>query len=392
MTSSSRRTRAALTPRLEARTGPVGIGVIGAGMISDTYLNNLTSFPDVIVHAIGDIDPARAAAQAATHSVECCGSADAVLAHPDVEIVVNLTIPAVHAQVSSACVQAGKHVWSEKPLSTDRASARELLDQAHRAGVIVGVAPDTILGPGFQSARRMIARGDIGTPTAAATVMQYPGPDIFHPHPEFLFARGGGPLYDFGPYYLTALVHIFGSIASVSAVGTRSRERRVVQAGERAGVEFPVEVPTHVSALARFTDGGISQSLLSFDSPLARMGVIEVTGTEGTMLVPDPNNFDGDIKITRAATMDTIFQEPLWSVVPAAGPVAGRGTGVLDMARVIRAGHGQPVASGTVGYHVLDAMISIDEAIEQHTTVPVASQVGPVGVLDQAWDPFTATL
>ena len=173
-----------------------------------------------------------------------------MLAHPDVELVVNLTIPAVHAEVASQAIAAGKHVWSEKPISVDRASGRALLDQADAAGLLVGVAPDTVLGPGVQTARRAIARGDIGEPLSAQTIMQYIGPDIFHPNPEFLFAKGAGPLFDMGPYYLTTLIHVFGSVAAVAAVGSKGRATRTVQAGDRTGTEFAVEVPTHVSAIA----------------------------------------------------------------------------------------------------------------------------------------------
>jgi predicted dehydrogenase len=157
------------------------------------------------------------------------------LAHPDIEIIVNLTIPAAHAQVASQAIAAGKHVWSEKPISADRASGRALLEQAESAGLLIGVAPDTVLGPGAQTARRAIANGDIGEPMSAQTVMQQPGPDTFHPKPEFLFAKGGGPLFDMGPYYITTLVHIFGPVATVAAVGSKARTTRTVQVGNRLG-------------------------------------------------------------------------------------------------------------------------------------------------------------
>ena len=172
-----------------AASGPVGVGFIGTGMISDTYLENLTSFPDVRVVILGDLDQQRARAQAEKYDVPQWGSSEDVLTHPDVEIIVNLTIPAAHAQVAREAIAAGKHVRSEKPISVDRASGRALLEQAESAGLLVGVAPDTMLGQGVQTARRAIAHGDIGVPMSAQTVMQYPGPDIFHPNPEFLFAR-----------------------------------------------------------------------------------------------------------------------------------------------------------------------------------------------------------
>jgi predicted dehydrogenase len=369
----------------------VGVGFIGTGMISDTYLENLTSFPDVRVLILGDLDVQRARAQAQKHGIPGFGSSDEVIAHPDVEIVVNLTIPAVHAAVASSALAAGKHVWSEKPISVDRASGLDLLSLSRETGLRVGVAPDTVLGPGIQTARRAIARGDIGVPLSAQTVMQYGGPDIFHPAPDFLFARGGGPLFDMGPYYFTTLVHIFGSIDLVAAVGSRARTTREVRVGERTGQSFPVEVPTHVSALAQFAAGGVSQSLLSFDSPRITVGVFEITGSEGTMLIPDPNTFTGEVKITHNPPPAAEFTEQDWHTVPEEGVIAGRGLGVLDMARSIRA-EVPHIATGEVGYHVLDTLVAIDESASSGAFVPVASAVGDIPLLPEGWDPFTETL
>lgn len=374
-----------------AGTGPVGVGFIGTGMISDTYLENLSSFPDVRVMILGDLDTERAAAQAAKHGVPGSGTSDDVLAHPDVEIVVNLTIPAVHAEVSAAIVAAGKHVWSEKPIAIDRPSALALLTQADAAGLRVGVAPDTGLGPGLQTARRALARGDIGVPLAARTEMQYIGPDVFHPNPEFFFLAGAGPLLDMGPYYITALVNLFGPVSRVSAVGTRGRRTRRVQVGPRAGAEFPVEVPTHVAALARFESGAVSESVFSFDSPLARTGVVEITGTEATMVVPDPNTFGGDVLITRIAEPGHVGDTPQWHVVAPVGIEAGRGLGVLDMARAIRSGTPH-IATGQLGYHVLDTMVSIDEAVSSGQSVFVESTVGDIPLVPEDRDPREATL
>ena len=360
-------------------------------MISDTYLEHLTSFPDLNVIIVGNRNVDRARIQAEKHDVTHWGTNEEVLAYPEVELVVNLTVPAVHAAISSAALSAGKHVWSEKPISTDRASACALLDQAAAAGLLLGVAPDTVLGPGLQSARRAIARGDIGTPLSASTVIQYPGPDLFHPNPEFLFAEGAGPLYDVGPYYLTALVHLFGPFAHVAAVGSKAHENRTIKVGDRAGTNFPVAVPTHVGAIAQFSGGGVAQSVFSFDSPLARAGVVEITGTEGTLLVPDPNNFDGDSRITRAATIENLTGDPEWVDLRATGVVAGRGAGVLDMARCVRNG-GRPIASGELAYHVLDTMIGMDEAMTRGQTVTIASSVDPVPMVDETWDPYESTL
>jgi predicted dehydrogenase len=374
-----------------SRSGPVGVGFIGTGMISNTYLENLTKFPDIDVIVLGDLNTDLAKAQAARYGVPQWGSASDVLDHPDVELVVNLTIPAVHAEVASQAISAGKHVWSEKPISVDRASGRALLEQAEAAGLLVGVAPDTVLGPGVQTARRAIANGDIGEPLSAQTIMQYVGPDIFHPSPEFLFAKGAGPLFDMGPYYLTTLIQIFGSVELVAAVGSKSKATRTVQTGDRAGTVFDVEVPTHVSAIAKYVDGGVSQSVFSFDSPMVKMGVVEVTGTEGTMIVPDPNRFTGDVKITRAPAAEAIMDEATWESVPITGVYAERGLGVLDLARAARTG-GRPLASGELGYHVLDTLVAIEDAVTQGRTVPVESRVAPVPLVGEDWDPFAATL
>jgi predicted dehydrogenase len=314
-----------------------------------------------------------------------------VLAHPGVELVINLTIPAVHAQVSAAAVAAGKNVWSEKPISIDRASGRSLLSAVAAAGLLVGTAPDTVLGPGVQVALRAIARGDIGTPLAAQTTFQYPGPDLFHPNPEFLFAEGAGPLFDVGPYYLTALVHVFGPFASVAAVGVRGRPTRTILAGDRAGTEFPVVAPTHVSAIATFAGGGVAQSLLSFDSPLARIGIVEITGTEGTLMIPDPNYFCGELKLTRPVTMANLTDDPVWTSLPVPEATYGRGAGALDLARCIRGG-GTPVASGELGYHVLDTMVAMEESMASGQTEAVTSTVAAIPLLPEGWDPHEATL
>lgn len=365
-------------------TGPVGVGIIGAGTISNEYLDNLTKFPDVKVHVIGDLFPEVAAAQASKYGIEAHGDVDTVLQHQDVELVVNLTIPSAHVEVATAAIRAGKHVWSEKPFSLDRSSGLQLLKEAENAGLRLGCAPDTFLGAGLQTARRIIERGDIGTPLTALTLMQSPGPESWHPNPSFLFQDGAGPLFDIGPYYLTTLVQTFGSIAKVAALGSKSRTQRVIGSGPRAGETFDVATPTHVSALAEFESGAASQSVLSFDSPLPRAGFVEVTGSEATIAFPDPNMFTGQIRLHRLGSDE-------WTTIEATGSEAGRGTGTLEMARAIR--NGQPHrAPGTLAYHVLDAMVSINESLESREFVDVDSSTDPLPPLDAEWSPFEATL
>jgi predicted dehydrogenase len=372
-----------MTGTSTTRTGPVGVGVIGAGVISDTYLKNLTSFPDTEVLAVGDLFPEVARAKAAEHGVPTGGAVDAVLGNPDIELVINLTIPAAHAEVAEQVIAAGKHVWNEKPLALDRASARRLLDAADAAGLRVGCAPDTFLGAGLQTTRRLLESGAIGTPLTALFLMQNPGPDRWHPNPAFLFAEGAGPLFDIGPYYLTALVQLFGPAAAVAAVGSKAFETRTIHTGPREGEQFPVTVPSQTSSLTRFRSGQSLTMLLSFDSAVPRI-LLEISGSEGTLLLPDPNMFAGDIKVRKTGAED-------WETLATTTELSSRGTGALDMARAIREGRPHR-ATGELAYHVLDIMAATADSGERVEFLPVESTVEPAALLPEDWDPKAATL
>lgn len=365
------------------RQGPVGVGLIGAGSISDTYLTNLTGFPDLRVLMVADLDLERAAGQAAKHGVPRSGTAAALLDDPAIEVVVNLTIPAAHVDVGLAALEAGKHVWAEKPLALDRPSARKLLDRARELGLRVASAPDTVLGAGLQSARRALDDGRIGEPRTALALFQSPGPESWHPAPEFLFQAGGGPLLDMGPYYLTALVQLLGPIRRVTATAGRARETRVIGSGPRAGTAFPVTVPTTVHALLEFTRGGSAQLVMTFDSALRRT-TLEVTGPLGTAVLPDPNTFDGPTTLHLIGADDPVELAP-------AGHQASRGTGVLELARAIRAGVPER-ASGALAYHVLDAMQGIEESAGDGRPVVLQSTADTPPALPAGWDPLARTL
>ena len=372
---------------------PLGVGVIGAGVISETYLENLTSFPDVNVVAVGDLLPDRARAKADEHGVAAAGTPDDVLSNPDVDLVVNLTIPQVHVEVSSAAIAAGKHVWTEKPIGLDRDATRELLAQADAAGVRIGSAPDTLLGPAFQTAKRAIQNGVIGEPLFVQTSFQTQGPDLWHPDPAFLFARGAGPLLDMGPYYFSALVSLLGPIAAVTARGSRPRLERTIHTGPRAGQTFPVEVPSTVQVLTSFAAGQHGTHLLSFDSALERHGVVEIHGSEGTIVLADPNRFEGRIAYVKPLGVfrDGMKTEQEWIDIPNEGVVVGRGLGVLDMARSIAADRPH-IATGELGFHVLDVMLSAEESSATGRTLEIDSTVAPVPLLDEGFDPFASTL
>jgi predicted dehydrogenase len=366
------------------RSGRVGVGVIGAGVISGTYLENMTRFPDLEVLFIADLISDRAREQAEAYGVPGHGTVDELLAIEEIEIVVNLTLPAFHTEVGHRIVAAGKHVWSEKPLAMDAESGAELLAAADASGLRVACAPDTVLGAGIQTAMRAIERGDIGRPLTATTMFHVPGPDAWHPNPEFLFALGAGPLFDMGPYYITTLVNAFGSASRVSAVSSTSRQTRTIGSGARAGEQFSVEVPTHHAALLTFEGGQSAQSTFSFQNALPRAGFVEISGSEGTIVLPDPNTFDGESTLW-------LFGQDEPTTLPAEGSTWGRGSGVLDLARAIREGCPER-ASGAIAAHVLDVLLATASAAETGTVVEIPSRIERPQPLDATWDPTALTL
>ena len=366
-----------------SRTGRVGVGVIGAGVISDQYLENLTTFPDLDVRFVADLDLVRAKTQAQKYGVPGSGSVEDLLADPAIEIVVNLTIPAVHVQVARRALAAGKNVWTEKPFALDRETGQALLAEAARLGLRVATAPDTFLGAGLQTALRLIEGGAVGTPLTALALMQSPGPDSWHPNPEFLFQAGGGPLFDVGPYYLTALVQTFGPVARVTAAASTARPVRVIGSGPRAGTSFDVTVPSHHGALLEFESGASAQTIFSFQSHRSR-GLIEVSGSTGTLAYPDPNHFDGDCVIFDGIDRDG-------RRVPPTGSMSSRGTGVAELAQAIRAGRPER-ANGALACHVLDTMVSITESAERGESVAVESSFTKAPPVPEHWDPKAASL
>ena len=343
------------------------IGVVGAGQISGAYLDTLRRLSNVQVVAVADLDQARArTAAAAVPGARPLAAAD-LLAAGGVDLVLNLTIPAAHAEVAHAAIAAGKHVYGEKPLAVTTGQAREVLAAAARAGVRVGCAPDTVLGTGVQTARACLDAGQIGAPVAATAFMVTPGHERWHPAPEFYYLPGGGPLFDMGPYYLTALVTLLGPVRRVAGMAATPRATRVICSGPRAGTEIEVEVATHVTGVLEHGNGALSTLVMSFDVWAGRLPHLEVYGAGGSLSVPDPNGFGGAVQIFRAGTED-------WAPVAEAGGYRGaaRGYGVSDLASALTTGAAHR-ANGEVAYHVLDVMEGLLAAADSGHAVDVTS-------------------
>src|SRR5690625_2018423 len=359
----------------------IKVGVMGAGVISNQYLSNLTTFPDLDVIFVADTDVDRARSQANEYGIAGSGTVDDLLTEP-AQIIVNLTPPTAHLDTALAAVMAGKHVWLEKPLTTDVAGAQRLLTAAEEAGVVVAGAPDTFLGAGIQTALRAFESGIVGPISSALAAFATAGPQGWHPSPEFLFADGGGPLMDVGPYYLTALVQIFGPITSVTALGGRAQKQRTIGAGERAGTTFPVVVDTTVSALYEFESGAHASASFSFDSGIRR-ATLDVTGERGTLVVPDPNRFSGEVSFHPSNGEET-------RVLEVAGTEITRGIGVVEMAQAIGAGR-SPRASGRLAGHILEALLATLESTRKNTRIELQSTAPMVSPLPADWNPQLAT-
>ncbi|MBX3142579.1 MAG: Gfo/Idh/MocA family oxidoreductase [Trueperaceae bacterium] len=328
----------------------VGIGVVGCGTISSAYLRNLTKAAGVRVVALADIDVDRASARATEFGVPLATDPDSLLDLPDVDLVIDLTIPAAHYDVNSRALLAGKAVYSEKPLSVDAGSANALLNQATGLGLALGGAPDTFLGAGQQTAAAALDAGVIGAPFAAVAHMVSRGPESWHHSPEFLFQPGAGPLYDIGPYYVTALVNFFGPVKSVTASATRGFQTRTIGSGPRAGTSFDVGTDTHTTLLLEFVSGVHATLLTSFDVSASDLPRFEVFGTTGTLAVPDPNTFGGPVRVRRSRDTD-------WEDIPL-GPgwtENARGIGALELA--LATSQGRPArASGALAAHVIEVL------------------------------------
>ena len=343
------------------------IGVIGCGNISSAYIKHSKQYENLYFKAFADLDQERALAKAEEYGdgAVACSVAE-LLADPEITIVLNITIPIAHYSVAKAALLAGKSVYNEKPLTISKAEGKELLEIAQAKGLRVGGAPDTFLGAGIQTCRKIIEDGLIGYPVGATAFMMGHGHESWHPDPEFYYQVGGGPMFDMGPYYLTALVNLLGPIGSVSGSTRISFPERTITSEKKFGKKVPVEVPTHVVGLLNFDNGAIGTVITSFDVWAHHMPCIEIYGSKGSLVVPDPNTFEGEVLLCTEDARE-------WQAIPLLEErkFTGRSLGLADMAYAIEYKR-EHRANGKLTYHVLEIMHAIHESANQDKIIPLA--------------------
>ncbi|WP_406135830.1 Gfo/Idh/MocA family protein [Streptomyces sp. NBC_01089] len=354
-------------------TRPARVGIIGTGNIFDRYVNGMARYPRLRLTGCADLDHARTLKAAADHGIRAYASVDALLGDPGVDIVVNITPPLAHAAVSAQALRAGKHVYVEKPVAATVAEAAPLTALARECGVLFGSAPDTFLGSAAQTARKALDDGLIGQPVGVTAFVTHSKAETWHPNPGFLFAPGGGPGLDLGPYYLTSLVNLIGPIATVSGLSRIGAPVREVTSPGRTVESIEVTTPTHAAAVIGFSSGVIGSLQMSFDVWNHHLPFIEVYGTDGTLTIPDPNGFDGDVRLRGN-------REEQWRTLPPVFPPSGpldmdvqmlRGAGVDDLAGAV---DGAPHrASAELAFHVLEALEAVETSSGSRQVVELTS-------------------
>jgi predicted dehydrogenase len=349
------------------KDGLAGVGVIGCGSISRTYLEQMPKFGNLKAVACADIDPGPANEKAEKYGIPAL-SVDDVLGHEEIDVILNLTIPAAHAEVALQALENGKHVYNEKPLGIARDEGRAVLQAAAADGLRVGCAPDTFLGAGQQTCRALIEEGAVGKPVAATACVMGAGMERWHPRPEFFFQPGGGPVFDMGPYYITALVNMLGPVRRVAGFTTKGFADREIGSGPDAGTRFAVNIDTTVMGVLEFASGPVATFIGSFDIKGGHhVPLLEVHGTQGSISCPDPNGFGGPVGLRRAGDEDWIDAKLVDGYTD-----QSRGIGLSDMMAAI--GENRPHrAGGEVAFHVLDVMQAFYDASDTGRAVELES-------------------
>ena len=343
----------------------VNVGIVGCGNISDAYFLGAKKFDILHLVACADLDPARAQAKAERYGVRACPTVDALLNDPEVEVVINLTVPKAHATVNTAALKAGKHAYCEKPFALNSADGAAVLALAKSKNLLVGSAPDTFFGGGIQTARKAVDDGLIGRPVAALAFMMCRGHESWHPSPQFYYEKGGGPMFDMGPYYLTALVNLLGPVKRVGGSTSAAFPERLITSQPLNGTRVPVETPTHLTGTLDFVSGATATVVMSFDTWPYPLPNLLLYGTESTLEVPDPNNFSGPVRLRSkdGKTYDEIPQVHLAE--------RSRGAGVADMAYSILRRERPHRANGELAEHVVEIMESFEKSSlsDRHITL-----------------------
>jgi len=353
----------------------VKVGVIGTGAISGAYFMHAKSFPILEMAACADIFPEAAKRRAAEFGIpKVYGTVEELLSDKSIDLVLNLTVPKAHAPVALQAIAAGKHTYAEKPLGVNRDEGRKVIEAAKAKKVLVGCAPDTFLGAGIQTARKVIDDGTIGRPVAFTAFMLSQGVEHWHPNPEFYYEVGGGPMFDMGPYYLTALLQMLGPVKRLTGAATIAIPERTITSKPKYGQRMTVETPDHICGTMEFENGAVGTIITSFATrfaPYEGKQPITVFGTEGTMKVPDPNGFDGPVHVRRNDDAE-------WKEMPHAFVKGyGRSVGLADMAYAIRSGRAHRCSSEQA-FAVLDLMQGfLDSAQEGKAHVPTSRYERP---------------
>ncbi|ANA81903.1 gfo/Idh/MocA family oxidoreductase [Paenibacillus glucanolyticus] len=332
-------------------------GIIGCGNISGIYFTNLKNSPWVEIVACADLIIENAKTKADEFNIPNVYTVEEMLAQTDIEFIINLTIPSSHANVDIASLEAGKHVYSEKPLAITLDEGRRVLNLADQKGLRVGCAPDTFLGSGVQTAKAAIESGLIGRPIAATAFMMGSGPEAWHPNPEFFYASGGGPMMDMGPYYVSALVELLGPASRISASTGIQIPDRVVGSGPLEGKPITVQTPTHLAGTMDFENGAIATMITSFDI-FGGSGLpwLEIYGTQGSLSLGDPNFFNGEVKLRKPGSEEWGLLDPVFECGK-----NERGLGIDDMIQSIHEQKDHRV-SARLAYHVLEIMQSFQQS------------------------------
>ncbi|HEY0791198.1 MAG TPA: Gfo/Idh/MocA family oxidoreductase [Chthoniobacterales bacterium] len=342
------------------------VGIIGTGNISSAYLRASERFPQIAMVACADLRLELARKRAAEFSLRA-EDVEALLQDAEIDVVLNLTTPASHVPINLAALQAGKHVYSEKPFGTSLAQARPVIDLAANTGLRVGSAPDTFLGAAYQTARKLIDDGAIGQPLGGWAFFLSSGPESWHPNPDFFYQPGAGPVFDMGPYYVTALVSLFGPVRNVFSIARTAGIERVIGSGARQGESFTTEVPTTVLGLLQFASGPVIHVGMSFDAPLHEYVPIRLYGSEGALELPDPNWFGGNVRLARKGQN--------WKDVSpshAYGDFNYRSLGLAEMITSIGQGRLHR-ASGELAFHVLEVLEKLTLPEAESSPVPLST-------------------